>query len=183
MDSMTLVKKYFPQQKQVSRLPKRDLIQDDITLGELLTKHFAASAPSEVVPLTLLIVWSDRYESDLEIITYHDDDIEPNHHGGHQYEVERPSSPASIRDLAYFNDLTQASNTELQVEELQHPMAYNHLAGPFHQSAVEIVSEESQAVQTLQILANQQSSPTLPVNTTIIRKVCSYHCLSENLFE
>ena len=198
MDSMTLVKRYLPQQKQVARLPKRDLIQEDITLGELLTKHFSPSTPSqaEVVPLTMLLVWSDKYGSNSPGIF--PDALTQSYADTGEHESLITNSSQSFEHAVVGNNdglrhHDDHGGNQLECElELEHRSSFpdsESTRNPPYSSLKDTASEssfhhtfenlgqESLAEQTIQILAtgSQQSSPTLPVNlpvnTTITRKV------------
>jgi len=76
--TITPVKRYHKISKQIERLPKRDLGQSDLTMGELLDTHFPVSglatrggtgtrgrisaSQSDAILLTLHMVWTDTAE-------------------------------------------------------------------------------------------------------------------------
>jgi hypothetical protein len=74
---MTLAKGFAKKTRELERLSKRDLEQEGITFGEILSTYFPLTAENPIPQLTLHMVWSDVHDFEEEVwphATQNDDD-------------------------------------------------------------------------------------------------------------
>jgi hypothetical protein len=64
---MTLAKGFAKKARELERLSKRDLEQEGITFGEILSTYFPLTAENPIPQLTLHMVWSDVHDFEEDV--------------------------------------------------------------------------------------------------------------------